>query len=235
MSLQLNKFYVLDFDRCLGRIDGLAALLYRSAELSGIDATRLAEARAQVEASAGSFDALEWIKTNYAPDAFEAVMKKYHELEPKEPLLEPGAADFLRRLKEGGVPFGIMTYGGEAWQRAKLARAGLSDVPAVITASTKKGIEIAGWETGEHDFRLPKEIAGYDESVFAKEIVLIDDKASAFSGLPRDGAAGYLIMHSEQVMPSQSGDIPENVVRVRSFEEIAEREGLPSLPASITG
>lgn len=220
----MSRLWVLDFDRCLGDSDALYEALERLLEERGLFSVQeLAKIRHEVERSGGSFDPLRELQRGISHEQFDALVVAYTgETQPDEYLL-PGAADLLGRLGEQGEPHMILTYGGEAWQRAKLARAGLAEVPTLIMTHAAKAKEIESWRDDDgfsldtaaimHGDRLPVSVC---------EIVLVDDKAKAFAGAGKD-VRGYWVKTGE-LLASQQGTVPSQVVSVSSLIDILTRE-----------
>lgn len=217
----IKTFYALDFDRCIGNIEAVTQLLDLAVKAAGIDMAAMERSRTAIESSGGSFDVADWIRQRCTEAEYTAFIRNYLELPFDETaLLEPGAGAFVARLGVSNLPFGIITYGGEVWQRTKLQRAGFGDVPTLITSSKEKGREIAWWQRPNRPgFWVPAELSGSGKPIIAEEIVLIDDKAAAFVGLP-ERARGYMIQHGAGLQPSQRGEVPPRVLCVGSFREI---------------
>ena len=228
----IEKLYVIDFDRCLGNVDAVVRLAREAALTAGVDTASMEAAQHEIEASKGSFNLAGWVRDNYSPEVFDAFIANYLTLEfDVDSLLEPGAREFLDQLIQNDIPFMIMTTGGDIWQNVKLQRAGLADMPTMVTPLKEKGTEIASWQ-GERSlsgFQVPEAVAG-DEVLLTREVILIDDKAVSFAGLPKENAHGYAIQHhSDEVKQSQEGELPSNVSRVTSFAQIAKLEGMQPL------
>ena len=76
---------------------------------------------------------------------------------------------------------------------------------------------IAAWQQDGH-FLIPIELAS--SQIMAKTIILIDDKALSFKDTPK-GVSGFHVLRSDRaVMPSQKGNLPENVTRVNGLQEV---------------
>lgn len=223
---KVERFYALDFDRCLGNTEKLYKLLVQSlGEVYDQDAVHVLKAvREDVEASGGSFDVMDHLaRLGYDVDE---VVRHFLDAEvDTDTLYEPGAREFLDALSKSGLPFAIVTYGGSEWQLAKLARMNMLHIPHLILSKSRKGSIISGWQNDEGDFTIPEDLYG---PMFASNIILVDDKAQAFDELP-DSSRGYLIQHPlklELYGPEDASSLPHNVRTVYSFVEIADSEDL---------
>lgn len=183
----MNKLFVLlDFDRTLADTNQLKA-----------DFDQLVEQGLERQAAL-----VEFSRTHPATD----YSQKY---------LLPGAAELLRFLqqqaREQAIGYGILTYGQIDWQRAKLAAAGLLTVPTMITDRTDKGALIAAWCQGK-GYQMPAELGGQ----MAKQIILVDDKAYSFDGLPSE-ALGLYCGHDTEAKLSTNVRRISNLTEVESY------------------
>lgn len=178
-------------------------------------------AREETETSGGSFDTAHHVfdelrrtgdttSWDYLTDIFVHAARQ-------QDMLEPGAREVLEMLDQNGASFGIMTYGGELWQRVKLEASGLKEVAYLITSSKAKGLMIAGWQQKNGQFALPLELTG-KKMIIASHITLIDDKAASFEGLPL-GADGIHILPplGQEQLLSQQGARPASVQAVHGL------------------
>ena len=222
MSDPTKPLFALDFDRCLGDVQALYGLLESVIEEQGVmSKQQLMQARREVEISGGSFDALTYIAQHKGPDSVAQLLKAYQARNCKDAnFLLPGAAELFEYLKSKELRYFIITYGGENWQRAKIARSGITNVPVVVVDSSQKGSVLASWyDDRSLSFQLP----GYPQYQ-APSIVLVDDKAAAFSGLPAAPLARGYWLKSADLLPSQAGEVPENVRIIKSLGEIVNFE-----------
>ncbi|HRQ87049.1 MAG TPA: hypothetical protein PLY16_02975, partial [Candidatus Saccharibacteria bacterium] len=89
-------------------------------------------------------------------------------------------------------------------QAHKLKLSGLSGIPYLMTGEAK-GELIASWQDENGLFTVPKELG--DSSVKYSSIVLIDDKARSFKGLPRQARGYWLSETSDTILPSHEGAV----------------------------
>lgn len=223
MSRQfVDKYWVLDLDRCLG-----AETLYTDAyEAAGhVDSwleQELRHVQARVQAEGGSFDIVNYLGT--VDGSIEAdFLDAYQELTRSrgvERYRAVGATALLQHLHSEGENgrWMTMTYGGEAWQTAKLEAAGLLDQPHRIIKIKEKAKVINGWYDSETEW-----FDVLDENIATETVCLVDDKAVAFRGLHRS-ATGYHVYDPANVQPSQQGRVPQRIIKVTSLEQIVEHE-----------
>ena len=141
----------------------------------------------------------------------------------KDRLLEPGAIELLDFLLTTSRNFCIMSYGDKGWQDLKILSAGLGDLPRLIVSSHKKGPLIANWfDKSSCQYIIPKGCFSDNNPRITHTIILIDDKISAFNGLP-DNARGYLVMGSANRVRS-IGRVSSRVKRVNRIDEIISLE-----------
>lgn len=221
------RFWAVDFDRCLADTRALYELFVEILEMQKLtQAVRLQQARQAVEQSGGSFDLLshlldEGIVNDGQLCDVERVYCERAQASSRS-LLTDGASEFLAYLRRSQQPAGIVSYGDPRWQRLKIIASGLGDMPHMIVPYTQKGREIATWYSKAHRaFRVPIDLAWPE--TYAEEVVLIDDKASAFDGLPAQ-ARGYWLLKKEGMLVSQRGAVPSSVVHVEQFMQIMARE-----------
>lgn len=218
----VDTFYILDFDRCLGDTEKLQIELEASMErVAGISPAQLSVARREVEQSGGSFDAANYVKTFLLNDesiSWDAICQDMIAHARQKDMLEPGAHELIKLLKEKGRSFAILTYGGADWQQTKLTASKLESVPVLITNDSNKGRIIASWRRVDGLFLIPPEMTD-GMSVMARSIILLDDKALSFNDIPA-GVSGYHIVRSDRkIMPSQEGELPEAIVRANGIPE----------------
>lgn len=218
-----SVFYALDFDRCLGDVEALSEFFNKiivSMEL--VTADRLMAARRSVELSGGSFDMVQFLRDEIGEMATKRAIERFCGTPSSESFLLPGAAELLAFLAQANLPHGIVTYGGERWQRAKIQRSGLWGVPTLVLDTPKKAETLLSWHDEESEwFVLPQEFADGRPN----EIVLIDDKAKAFDGIDeQSNIRGYFVQSGELLLPSQEGSVPASVRPVQSLHEIVNYE-----------
>lgn len=187
----IDTFYVLDFDRCLGNTNKLDKMFLSqiTERDTGINPDTVYAARLKCEQGGESFDTAAYVR-NILSDRGDEGERTWSRLEQafiqsgqQEDMLEPSAADLLRILQDKKCRFGIVTYGGDIWQLAKMAAAGLIALPHVVTPIKEKGRLLGSWQMADGSFLIPTPLAG-GQPVIAKKLVFIDDKPVSFSDLP---------------------------------------------------
>lgn len=219
------EFWAIDFDRCIGNVDTIYRLFERIAKsvIPTFDVSAMESARFELESAGGSFDMLAHVR-QYASDesVYQAVVEVFlrEAAEVRDNLLNTGVRELMEYLEQRSAPYGIVSFGHIDWQTLKIIAVGLGDVPRLIVDNHHKGEVIAGWRQGD-GFALPADLSGSDELV-STSIILVDDKAVSFIGLPAD-ARGYWARPAE-LLPSQQGDIPNQVVSVKGLEGVIVAE-----------
>lgn len=221
----MHKFFGFDFDRTLFNTE-LAVEVFQA--FLEAERPELAEVvrreRRYVEKSGGSYDLWTSVEEQESASADLAerfiATAKLHERD----FLLPGAKELLDAIQDADYNRGIMTYGGEAWQRIKLRLAGLEAEPALILdTSGIKGKLVAEWyDASEKLYRLP-DIFG---RLAVENVVIIEDKLSELEGLPQDGSAqGYLARsHARSDRAASEGEVSSAIIAVDSLHDIIERE-----------
>lgn len=114
-----------------------------------------------------------------------------------------------------------MTYGNPVWQQLKARLSGIDQhAPVLVVDTHKKGRLIARSEQGgRYNFSVG------DTEWSAETVVLVDDKAEAFDGLPAD-CRGYHLHHGEWY-DFQRGQLPPHAMLLDgSFEALRAQEQL---------
>jgi len=218
-----DTFFVLDFDRTLC---DTSLVMHQFEEFLRDDYSELAAqlhaTREQIEQTGGSFDVMT-VLSDVKGISIEDILSRFVEKETgKTAYFLPGAQLLLHAITEAGSRWGIMTYGGEDWQRTKLRLLGFDDSSAIILSKKGKGAQIASWKEVE-GYRLPV-IFG---SGIVERIVLVDDKAVEFTGLPEE-SQGYLLRANadDALLLSQRGDVAFNIMVVHDLDEVIVHEQL---------
>lgn len=225
--IRSNTFYALDFDRCLGDVPALVERLARVIDQLGyVSHDELIGMRDATEASGGSFDAVAYLRDKAGSDAVAHVLDSYAAASAidSEAFLMPGAQQLLSWLDEAGHPYGIMTFGSEDWQLAKIRLAGLGGIATYVTDTPRKGRRIIDWFNDTRCCYVLPSVYKIEHAI--ESVVLVDDKADAFNGLESiPGARGYWVQPNDGVvLLSQQGRVPRNVITVQSLHEIVRSE-----------
>lgn len=219
-----RKFFALDFDRTLGDTNAIAGSLV---EFLGVNYPHLAaiieEGRAEIESTGGSYDVWAALQLHSGLDVGSLIDEFIQQHEDSERFLMPGAKELLEAIDLAGEWWGIVTYGGEDWQRTKLQLSGLSTQPTLIIDTHQKGRLLASWYDNSGQYKIPDELGGGE----ANELILVDDKASAFDGLPVSSAVrGYWLRRGGPPLLSQRGSVPPHVTAITSLMKVVRDESL---------
>ncbi|HPF31263.1 MAG TPA: hypothetical protein PLO25_03095 [Candidatus Saccharibacteria bacterium] len=229
MSEFIDTFYALDFDRCLGNYEANFELAKKIVdELPNVDCEEFHKAHDETRSNGYSFRILNYLKEkdpNFDESDFSNRYINYGKLNPSK-LLEPGAKEFIYRLREKNHHFCIMSYGDKQWQTTKIIASGLGDIVKHIVSTEYKGQYIGEWFNNKNNhFIVPSECFHDCISRKAKKVVLVDDKFKAFESM-HPNSFGYLLQSISRIYISPQGKIPKNVKRVTRLDEILEHESL---------
>lgn len=220
-----SEFWAIDFDRCIGNVPTIYSLFERliTSTFPDFDIPALESTRFELESAGGSFDMLSYVKqhtTNEVADerVFHAFLTEAAQV--RDSLLMPGVHELLRYLEQRSLPYGIVSFGHTDWQTLKITATGLGDVPRLILDQSRKGEVIATWQ-GSDGFVIPAALSG-GSTLVSESIVLVDDKAVSFTGLP-ERARGYWV-RSAELLPSQQGMIPASVTPIDRLDSIIALE-----------
>lgn len=216
----MSVFYVLDLDRTLANTERLYDVLQEVLErYTNVTVEMLNEERAAVESRGESFKMIHSLrhlleKTRSNVD-WEQIERTFIETALQtDGVLEPHALDLLEILDSKRLPYGIITYGNEAWQLAKIEAAGLLSVPHLVTRIKEKGHLLAGWQRSDGSFVIPPAMTQNFQSIAVDSIVFLDDKAISFKDIP-EGVRGIFVRSPlRDLLPSQMGTLPEGVETV---------------------
>lgn len=187
----VDTFYILDLDRCLVDTEKLQTLLERVIEQEiSITPQEMNLARREYERTNGSFDTAGYVMGILdsqgidGPSVWLEIKRLFiHEAQTQD-MLEPYARELLDTLSATRTPFGIVTFGGDAWQLTKIAAAGLEAIPHIVTHDQAKGRLIASWQRVDGSFLLPGQLAG--QALITRQLFFIDDKPVSFYGIPSE-------------------------------------------------
>ncbi|HEX4662675.1 MAG TPA: hypothetical protein VH144_03600 [Candidatus Saccharimonadales bacterium] len=219
---------VIDFDRTLGSTPAIMARFDAAVMRCGLDQQAVDDMRAEQhrrEAVGETVSLLGFIRER--GDEFVEAFKQAF-IEAKDYPIgyynhagEDESASFLERLQAADMPYVIVTYGvDEEWQQLKLDAAGYAG-PRMIVDHPRKADIINSWRQPDGTYRLEL----HDEVIIAEETWLIDDKAKAFDGYAGEG---FWIQRGD-LLPSQRGEVGNNVHILRSLDEIRFEDRRPVL------
>lgn len=219
-----NIFFAIDFDRTLTKGETFALLIMEILdELNVISYVELNAAKDLVESSGGSFMMLTYLRDQGYMDAeteakvAEAFRERAEQNRGK--YVADDADEFFAYLSEQDIPHAIISYGENSWQELKIKAAGFENVPHQIVSHPRKSDEIRLW-LDEGRFALPPIFGG----TTVDEIVLIDDKAVAFTALPPHVRGYWMRARDGSLVPSQQGTVPDSVTTVYDFKSVIEKE-----------
>jgi len=225
---KIDKYFVVDFDRCIGNIDASFKILSDVAHgLSIVDKQLFMSMRSEAESEGKPFSALEYLKENYPSVDSNKIKNMYLKQAQVQPnnLLEPGAKEFLDYFYSTNQNFCIMSFGDKRWQSTKIIGAGITNVTVKIVPNRIKSNYIRKWlDSKSGKFVIPKEYFLDNKAKEASEVVLIDDKVMAFNDLPK-GARGYIILGSSSLQTKQQiHGLSSKVKQTMRINEIINEE-----------
>lgn len=225
-NVEPKNFFVLDLDRCLLDLD---ETMRRYSELvtqyhPSLGA-RLDWACTEAESNGDSFDVYKYLVNELDKEAIEDLNRFFITMVENENLLNAGAGELTENLALSKHEYGILTHGSLRWQTLKLRASGLDRVPHLITAQKEKGRLIASWRQANGEFLVPNQLlTQFGQSAIFSSVILVDDKADSFTGLP-PGAHGYLYRNPHyKTLPSQRGDISGAVTIIDDFRQVVNNE-----------
>lgn len=228
MTSVVDTFYAIDFDRCLSDTDKLDKIFYQLVvDYKELDPDLLLKARNDIEDNGGSFDQVKALQQLLAPQRLQKFFNEFVRRSLTEDVLCSGANNLLDSLEKNKKTFGIVSYGNPEWQSIKMKASGVDTIPALITDHKRKGEIIASWQQNDKTFLIPPALISDGVSIQVETVVLIDDKAVAFSNLPPEARGYWAQPLSGVLLPSQVGEVSENVRIVRGLDEIITFESLP--------
>lgn len=216
-----EPFFIVDFDRTLADSDKLLdVFLEVSQQHIAIPREQIDAAYADVVARGDSFDTASYVRDHLAEndesEKWDQLEKQFiHESRALNMLL-PGAAELLAYLESTNKRFGILTYGNPLWQHLKLTAAGFNHVPRMVLTQKHKGRLVNSWRQDDSTFRLPEEFNHH----VTDRVIMIDDKAVSFAEFPDLPSQGYWVLDPSRELPSQQGEVPDNVRRVSQMNDV---------------
>jgi hypothetical protein len=215
-----NPFYVIDLDRTLVNTERLYEVLEFVLERdTDVSVQQLKEEREVIEANGDSFVMTNTLR-RLLEDANSAVSWQQvqqafiREAQRIDDVLEPYAAELLQLLNDKQLPYGIITFGSEAWQLAKIEAAGLLDVPHLVTRIKEKGQLLTGWKHSENTFIIPPAMTRDFTPLTVDSIIFLDDKAVSFNDMPTRVRGVFVKSPTRELLDSQRGTLPPSVETV---------------------
>lgn len=235
-TIDVPVFVVMDHDRTRARVDAGVDRLLHLAARHGIDEMTVRQAQASIEADGMSFAPLGYVRDKLLPHDPASYRRLHDDFvaggNAATELLYPGVKEFELALKRHPmIPHMILSAGVDAeWQRWKIAASGYTGYVQIIDVppdgkTPPKGPVIASWQShrGGYDLLVVDGSGVTHALVHADNVLLIDDKATSFSGLP-EGSLGSYIHHDDVHLASQGNAmmLPKNcsISTVHNFLEI---------------
>lgn len=215
----MSSFYVLDLDRTLVDTDKLYKVLETVLERdTPIKIDQLYTARAKIEVRGESFSVARHIRSLLeelrSEVTWQDVQAAFIHEALRADMLEPYAKELLQVLDEKNLPYGIITYGTEAWQLAKIEASGLDNVPHLVTRIKEKGLLLAGWQRADRLFIIPPAMTRDFIPLVVDSIIFLDDKAVSFKNIPVGVRGVFVTSPTGELLSSQRGALPVNVATV---------------------
>jgi len=212
------EFYLLDLDRTLLDTEKAAELLRNAVSWHNAQLAILLGQKIEDYTLLGeSFSMRDFILEQVGEAETAKIETKFIELAADQDLLNTGAHELIAYIRsKPGAGVGILTFGSPEGQAMKIAAAGMSDIPFLVTGETFKGEQISSWRDERGIYNLPEELSGAS----ATTIVFVDDKPFSFKGLAGD-CRGYWI-HS--LYDAGKEKIPSYVVPVEKLTDIIQLE-----------
>lgn len=224
MSRADETFVILDFDRTLGDTEQLfAAFMAILAEHSELDQPALRRAATESSQRGESFDGAAWVREQLEmtgqASVWRALKQAFAVRTAQTDYLLPGAWELLAYLRDARVGHGILTYGGREWQEMKLAAAGLSELPTIITDDTAKGTQLRRWQQSDGTYVLPPEFG----QTIRQQLVLVDDKPLSFADAPESGIVKLCVGRAgDAVLPAGVEPVADLIAVLHRIRHIIE-------------
>jgi hypothetical protein len=221
-SFSANTFFILDFDRCIGNTDKFHVVLENViGQETMVSKEQLAAAKKDAESRGETFDTIRYVK-NALEDmggttSWLSIEREFIRQAQMLNMLQPYARQLFTILESEKLPFGILTYGNEAWQLAKLEAANLLHIPHLVTNIEGKGAILAGWKKAS-GFIIPPALTKEFIPLETATVVFLDDKAVSFEGIP-NGVRGVRIAPDDgsALLLIQQGELPAGVDDVQGI------------------
>lgn len=181
----LHRFIVLDMDRTLFDSAEYANVIMEALSLTIVEER---QAKAVLKCEYGNnFDFLSYLVDLKGLDYQQASELILHRSDQhRETLLMPGVTGLIAALDQSGDAYGILTTGTEQNQQLKLAilrdllNKTKEGLPAEVTSVPDKSLDFIEnrWNEARQAFHIDAKLSGKKGGVYAKTVVLIDDKST---------------------------------------------------------
>jgi hypothetical protein len=222
----VEVFYVLDLDRCLINSDKLLAVLLEIIERdAGISPEEINIARRECKEADCVFDIVDYVMGSFdgrgldGPAKWNSIKRDFINESHHHEMLAPHARDLLAALDKRKMRYGIVTYGMDVWQLAKIAAAGLGDIPHAVTHDVVKGHLISSWQLASGHFLIPRALSG-TRGLVAEHVVFVDDKPISFDALPPEVIGICALAPGVMWSSEQLSRLPSNVTVVEGIKGV---------------
>ncbi len=221
-SFSADTFFILDFDRCIGNTNKFHTILEEViSQETVVSKQQLSDAKRNAESRGETFDTIRYVKNALEEmggiTSWLSIEREFIRQAQKLNMLQPYARQLFSILENEKLPFGILTYGSEAWQLAKLEAANILHIPHLVTSLEGKGAILTGWKKPS-GFVVPPALTKEFTPLQVASIVFLDDKAVSFKGIP-SGVRGVRVAPDDgsALLPIQQGQLPEGVTNVKGI------------------
>jgi hypothetical protein len=234
------ELHVIDFDDNISStkaaIDGLLAVCRQQGLGESINADIIQQAREQAWRRKGSYNILELLEENLAPEVMADVRTRYRRGEGGHTLAFDDVVHYANRLSDDpSTPNFILTYGENVdrypdggWQADKILRAhtqgSLPPGYAYFMPHSRKGPVLERLHNRVDD---TYDMLAFDEDnnliamYHAKRAVLIDDRKTSLANAPLNCTTMYMRRADVPATPKQEeGDLPPGTIQIESFDEV---------------
>ncbi|HSD55576.1 MAG TPA: hypothetical protein VLA92_00320 [Candidatus Saccharimonadales bacterium] len=234
------ELHVIDFDDNISStkaaIDGLLAVCQQQGLGDAINVDVIQQAREDAWRRKGSYNILELLEDNLAPEVMADVRARYRRGEGGHNLAFDDVVHYANRLSDDpSTPNFILTYGENVdrypdggWQADKIQRARMQGaLPpgyAYFMPHSRKGPVLERLHNRVDD---TYDLLAFDKDnvliamYHARRAVLIDDRKTSLANAPLNCTTMYMRRPNVPSTPKQEeGDLPLDAVEIESFDEV---------------
>jgi len=215
-----RRLYVLDFDRTLADTNKLNdAFMKLIGDTHPTVSETLHQQMRAAEQSGASFVTLDAVRGLLSPEEYDSLLERFAMYQEESNYQLPGVEELLAYIRASGSDAQIVSYGDAAWQELKARASGLAEeLPFIVVSEPRKSAIVLGWKQDDGTFLAP----GAPDAVY-DEVIVVDDKAKAFE-VWGSGLIGYWVRSSSELLPSQRGEVSDDVHKVHSLYEVGANE-----------